>query len=184
MGTVIDTRSINPFTTIGGLFAQTVNSEDLTNTTSEKSLIGGGLGTLTVPANGFKVGDSYRAFLTGHISSVNNEQILIKVKTQTGVIFSATILVLPAMTNKHWSLEINFTIRALGTATNASIAIGGVFLCHSDSANKFIGYNFSDINAATFDTTILNELDITAEWNTADSGNSIYSELFVLSKTY
>ena len=32
----------------------------VSGTTSETSIIGGGVGTLTVPANGFSVGDSFR----------------------------------------------------------------------------------------------------------------------------
>ena len=47
-----------PATTNYGLFAQTANSAIITNTTAESSLINGGVGTLTIPANGFKVGDA------------------------------------------------------------------------------------------------------------------------------
>ena len=40
------------------------------------------------------------------------------------------------------------------------------------------------INNTTFDTTVLNTLVITAQWNTNNAGNSIYSEIFTLNKTY
>jgi hypothetical protein len=33
-------------------------------------------------------------------------------------------------------------------------------------------------------TTVLNTLVITAQWNTNNAGNSIYSEIFTLNKTY
>ncbi len=43
-----------------GLFAQTGNSTIISGTTVESTLINGGVGTLSVPANGFQVGDSFR----------------------------------------------------------------------------------------------------------------------------
>jgi len=41
------------------VFAQTANSTTITATTSELTLIDGGVGSLTVPANSFQVGDSF-----------------------------------------------------------------------------------------------------------------------------
>ena len=81
MSTHIDLTYLNPYTTTGGLYAQTASSTPVTNTIVETSLLDGGVGTLTVPANGFKVGDSFNAILTGHISSVNNHTLRIKIKT-------------------------------------------------------------------------------------------------------
>ena len=46
-----------PSTLNYGLFAQTSTSTPVTNTTTETSLLDGGVGSLTVPANGFNVGD-------------------------------------------------------------------------------------------------------------------------------
>jgi hypothetical protein len=87
-------------------------------------------------------------------------------------------------TSKHWKLDINFTIRQLGAATVASIASGGLFAYTKNSGLNFEGVNFSIINNTTFDTTLVNTLVITAQWNTNNAGNSIYSELFTLFKTY
>jgi hypothetical protein len=87
-------------------------------------------------------------------------------------------------TNKHWKLDINFTIRQLGAATVASIASGGLFSYTKNAGFNFEGVNFSVVNSTTFDTTISNTLVVTAEWNTNDVGNSIYTEIFTLNKTY
>lgn len=89
-----------------------------------------------------------------------------------------------AATSKHWKLDVNFTVRTLGAATVASIASGGLFAYTKNSGLNFEGVNFSIINNTTFDTTIANTLVITAQWNTNNAGNSIYSELFTLFKTY
>lgn len=167
-----------------GLFAQTNTSPAITNTTSELSLLDGGVGSLTVPANGFQVGDSFVATLTGHISSANNQSLEIRIKSGSVLLADTGVLTMPTTTTKHWTLDINFTIRALGVAGVASIASGGSFIYSKNASNAFEGVTFSVENNTTFDTTIINTLEITAQWGAASTSNSIYSELFTLSKVY
>jgi hypothetical protein len=168
-----------------GLFAQTGNSTPITGTIVESSLIGSGLGTLTIPANGFQVGDSFSGVLIGHLSCVGTATLHIRVKTASGILLADTgVMAMSAATAKHWKLDINFTVRTLGVATVASIASGGLFAYTKNSGLNFEGVNFSIVNNITFDTTTSNTLVVTAEWNTNNAGNSIYSEIFVLNKIY
>lgn len=170
---------------VSGLFAQTASSTPITNTTTELSLLDGGVGSLSVPANGFQVGDSFQANLSGHISSKNNDDLHIRVKTATGVLLADTGLInMPQCTNQHWDLKLNFTIRAIGVAGVASIASTMLFTFTKDASTAFEGENVSIINNTTFDTTVLNTLEVTAQWNAADPLNSIYTELCTLFKTY
>ena len=171
--------------TLRGLFAQTGNSTPVSATTVETTLIGGGTGTLVIPANGFQVGDSFSAVLIGHLSCVGTATLHIRVKTDTGILLADTGVVdMDTATNKHWKLDINFTVRQLGAATVASIASGGLFAYTKNSGFNFEGVNFSITNDTTFDTTISNTLLVTAEWNTNNAGNYIYTEIFTLNKTY
>ena len=171
--------------TLRGLFAQTGNSTPVSATTLETSLTNDGVGTLCVPANGFQVGDSFSAVLIGHLSCVGTATLHIRIKTDTGIILADTgVMDMDASTNKHWKLDINFTIRQLGAATVASIASGGLFAYTKNAGFNFEGVNFSVVNNTTFDTTISNTLVVTAEWNTNNAGNSIYTEIFTLNKTY
>jgi hypothetical protein len=167
-----------------GLYAQTARSIPITNTTVETSLLDGGVGTLSVPANAFKVGDSFCAVLTGHISSLNNHTLHIRIKSDGVALADTGIITMPATTGKHWKLDIIFTIRAIGPAGTASIASGGSFLYNKNASNALEGVNFSTETSTVFDTTIANTLVITAQWGTANAGDSIYSELFTLTKTY
>lgn len=167
-----------------GLFAQTSNSTPITATTSELSLIDGGVGTLTVPANTFKVGDSFVAKLYGHITCVGTATIQIRIKSGSVLLAETGIIALDVTTNKHWNIEVNFTIRSLGNASVGSIVSAGLFSYIKNSGLNFEGANFVFLNNTTFDTTILNTLNITAQWNTNNAGNSIYSNLFVLNKSY
>jgi hypothetical protein len=56
----------------------------------------------------------------------------------------------------------------------------GVFLLYIVAS----GFTLSTINNTTFDTTIANTLIVTANWNTTNAGNSIYSTNFTLTKIY
>lgn len=167
-----------------GLYTQTSSSARITNTTVETSLLDGGVGSLSVPANGFQVGDSFSAILTGHISSINNHTLRIRVKSDGVTLADTGLITMPATTLKHWNLNINFTIRTIGAAGVASIATGGSFIYNKDASNGFEGTNFSTETSIGFDTTIANTLVITAQWGTANIGDIIYSELFTLTKTY
>jgi hypothetical protein len=169
---------------LSNLYTQTASSTPVTNTTTETSLLDGGLGSLSIPADGFNVGDSFHAILTGHISSVNNHTLTLRIKAGSVVLATTGAITMAGTTGKHWKLEMFFTVRAIGAAGVASIATGGAFMYTKDASTNFEGINFSTENTTTFDTTISNTLSITAQWGTANAGDSIYSEIFTLNKTY
>jgi hypothetical protein len=169
---------------LSNLYTQTASSTPVTNTTTETSLLDGGLGSLSIPADGFNVGDSFHAILTGHISAVNNHTLTIRIKSGSVIFATTGAITMAGTTGKHWKLEVFFTVRTIGAAGVASIATGGAFMYTKDASNNFEGINFSTENTTTFDTTISNTLSITAQWGTANAGDSIYSEIFTLNKTY
>ena len=168
-----------------GLFAQTANSTIISNTIAESSLINGGVGTLTVPTNGFNIGDSFRAVAGGVMNAANNQTIRIRVKTGSVVLLDSGIQNLgSSVVNDVWSLNIDFTIRQLGTAGVASIvSLGGFHYTKTNNASVQ-GFGFNTVNNTTFNTTISNTLDITIQWGAANAGNNIYSDIFMLNKTY
>ncbi len=169
---------------VGGLFSQTVDGPTVTNTTVESSILGTGVGSLSVPAGAFKVGDSFHITVIGHLSSKNNDDLRIRVKSGSVVLVDTGNINMPGLTNQHFELNIDFTIRAVGAAGVASIASGGQLTYIKDASTAFEGVDFSVINNTTFDTTVLNTLTITAQWNAANSLNSIYTEIVTLTKTY
>lgn len=186
MSTIIqvDKYVSNPYGYLSRLYTQTNSSTPITNTASELSLLDGGLGTLTVPANNFKVGDTFHAVATGHISSANNHTLRIRIKSGSIVLADTSSIIMSGSTNKHWKLEVFFTVRSLGTSGTASIVTGGTFVYTKDASNSFEGANFSTETITGFDTTLSNTLSITGQWGTANAGDSIYSEIFTLSKTF
>lgn len=167
-----------------GLYSQTAASTPITNTTTPSSLINGGVGTLTIPANGFRVGDSFIAYFSGLISNQNNAQLEIHVTTDSGILADTGIMTLVATTNKNWEMHINFVVRSIGVAGVASIATSGRFFYSKNSNNTPEMIGFYNLNNTTFDTTISNTLSVTAEWGTATLLDSIGTEIFNLYRIY
>lgn len=181
----IDNYYVNPLGYTRGLYAQTANSSPITNTIVETSLVNGGVGSLSVPANAFKVGDSFRAVAAGVLNAANNQTIRIRVKAGAVVLLDSGVQNLGnSIINDVFSLNIDFTIRQLGAATVASIVSLGTFHYVKISNGAVQGFAFNVVNSTTFNTTIPNTLDITVEWGAANPGNSIFSDIFILNKTY
>jgi hypothetical protein len=167
-----------------GLFAQTEDSVPVTNATGAQSLIGNGEGILIIPANGFQRGDSFKGTLFGRITCANNQTLRIVILANGIQLASTPPMVIPQITNKVWELNLDFTIRSLGLAGVASIVSGGKFIYNKDSNSIFEGVIFNMLENTNFDTTVINTLEIIAEWQTVNAANTINSDMFTLFKTY
>lgn len=179
----IEERTI-PLANVYGLYSQTGNATPISATTSETTLINGGVGSLEIPANIFQVGDSFRVLMGGIINAGNNEDIQIRIKSGSVTLADSGMQNLVGSTNDIWMLEINFVIRATGGTGTAEIVTLGNFTTYKSSNNTATGFAFNTVNNTTFDTTTSNTLDITAQWDTASVSNSIYSDIFTLRKIY
>ena len=180
----VKSSNLSPFPTVFGLFSQTGNSVTVSGTTSETTIVGLGIGTLTVPANGFSIGDSFTLKVFGDLGTQNNDTLRIKVKSGSVILGDTGLVTMPTISDNHFMLDIGFTIRATGTTGNASILSSGFFTFITDSSNNYDSQWFTTVNNTTFDSTSSNTLDITAQFNTTNASNFIYSEFLVLNKVY
>lgn len=167
-----------------GLYAQTALSTLITNTITETSLVGTGVGSLTVPANFFSVGDSFTAKMCGPLSCANNETIHIRVKSNGVTIADAGVFQMKIATNKFFELIMDFTVTKIGAAGVAELFTNGQYSYNHNTQGEIAGNNFALTSNTVFDTTINNVLSITAEWGLAKTANKIQSQIFVLTKTY
>lgn len=168
-----------------GLFSQTGTSITVSGTTTETTIVDGGVGTLSVPANGFSIGDAFRADLAGELSSANNETIRIRVKTGNTILLdTGAQTISPAVTNNVWTLSINFNIRNIGVAGVADIVSIGRFTYAKTVNGTVEGFSFNTVNNTTFDTTITNTLDITVQFGSTSASNRINTDIFTLNKIY
>lgn len=180
----IKNSNLAPFPTVFGLFAQTGNSVSVSATTVETTIIDGGVGTLTVGANQFQIGDSFRADFGGLLSAKNNDTLRIRVKAGSVVLADSGPQTMTTSNNDVWQFSVNFTVRQLGVAGVADIVALGVFHTTKQSNGSQTGFAFNTVNNTTFDTTISNTLNVTAQWSSNSIENSIYSDIFVLNKIY
>lgn len=167
-----------------GLYAQTKLGNPITFADGETSLIGVGVGTLTVPADSFKVGDSFIIKMCGPVSCGNNMGLAIKVRSNGIIILETPVFELATCTDRTYDLILDFTVASTGGAGTAQLFANGSFTYNKNSSVAFEGVNFRQISGTTFDTTIDNELTITAEWLEDSLTNQIASQNFTLTKIY
>lgn len=167
-----------------GLYAQTALGNNVTSSSGEASLIGAGVGALTIPANYFKVGDSFTAKMCGQLSCGNNQILHIRVRSNGVIIIDALQHTLSTTTSKFFDLVLDFTVTKLGAAGVGELFSNGVFTYNKNSSNAIEGVNFGLINSTLFSTTVSNTLSITAEWVTSNEANTIRSQNFTLTKVY
>jgi 2-methylaconitate cis-trans-isomerase PrpF len=162
-----------------GLYAQTVQSSTVTNTTTETTIVGAGVGSLSVPADTFAVGDSYHGKVGGVISAQNGDTIEVHIKSGSTILASTGSISLEAVTSLGWECELDFTIATIGAT--GSICTNGNF-AYNRNTGSLEGFVFQDVEV--IDTTVSNTLDITVTWGQAKTQDEIYSANFVLYKTY
>lgn len=179
------TSPVNPFPFVYGLFSQTGNSATVSGTTVETSIIDGGVGTLTVPANGFSIGDSFNVTMGGLMTvKPGGDTLTLRIKTGSVVLSDTGPLSLSQVTNDVWQIMISFTVRTIGGPGTASIVtLGNLHVIKTASGTPY-SYAFNTLNNTTFDTTSSNTLDITIQWGSNNTTNSIYSDVFLLNKVY
>lgn len=177
-----DGTSWKGFGDLHGLFAQTVQLTPIT-TAPEQTLISTGVGSLSIPANAFAVGDSFHAKIGGKLNATGGggrTEIIIRIKTGTTVLASTGVFDLDTATDEGWELELDFTIAAIGAT--GSICTNGNFVYTKDGSRQVYGYLFQDVGS--IDTTVSNTLNITHEYNVLNVGDDIYSANFVLHRNY
>ena len=177
------TSPVSPFPYVYGLYSQTGDTAILSGTT-EQSIIGGGVGTLTVGSNQFQVADSFSAVFTGHLSNANDQ---IRLRVEAGSIIladSGNFSFNTGGDDTIFTLQINFSVRQIGSAGVASIFTKATLNSVKTSNNSVLGYAFEDLNNTTFDTTISNSLDVTVQFDATDVQTYLYTDFFILNKLY
>jgi hypothetical protein len=184
---IVNVGSINGLTPQGGLSAGTSNSAILTASTSEQSILSATfVGNRQAPANSFKQGDTFVAVLAGNFSANNGDTLTLRLKGGASgtTILSSIVIPLNNAVGTYFELEIDFVIRQIGAATVADIVANYDFSYNQSSGGNFQGERKCEVNNTTFDTTNLNQLDITAQFSSASASNSIETLLSSLGKTY
>ncbi len=158
----------------GVLFTQTADAT-VANTVTETTLVGTGVGSMTLPANFFAVGKTLRIKMHGYHSSTASPTIRIKVKLGSTVVLDTTAVGSKNGTNEAVEMDGVITCRTTG-ATGTVYSQGQ----YHELQNPAVDAPMLNTTATTIDTTASQVVAITAEWGTADPGNTITSTNLVL----
>ena len=166
-----------------GLFSQIENGPTVIYTDGESSIVGNGVGGRSVPADYFSVGNAFKFFVHGDMTSLNNAQLRIKIKEGAATIAQTTI-VLVATTSEHFDMDITFIVRAVGGAGVAKLLTVGTFSYSKSSNNLSEVFHFDSLEETNFDTTVATTLDVTAEWLTSGAENQLFTQSLNLYKIW
>lgn len=159
----------------GVLFTQTAD-KSVTNTTTETSIVGTGVGGLTLPANFFVAGKTIRITIAGVYSTVavTGDTVTVKVKYGSTVLTSkATTALVTGGTNLAWEAEVLITCRTTGAT--GTVQLGGGLTYQIAGAVAVYDELNNGVATTTLDTTASSLLDITVTHSAANASNTVKS---------
>lgn len=180
--------TINGLSPLGGKWSSTVPVTTVYNPVPTfTSLFGAtGVGSLSVPANGFLIGDTGKIKLGGVITSPNNGNYVMRIVAGnptdglTQIWTSGAVSIPSVTTAQFWEIELEFTVRSLGAAEVDNLGFNGTFR-HLTNGNNMEGLSIVP-SPVSFDTTIENIFGADIQLNTA--GMSITTHVANLSTLY
>ena len=161
-----------------GLYSQT-GTAPVANTNVETTLIGAGVGSMTIPANFFSTPGISLRYATGGVFRDNANNTVFRFRWKAGVtnLFDSGNLTLTNITALiAWNVEITFTFTGganVVTNFNFRYSVG------SDAR----GFTVQSTSAALI-TANPNTFDLTVQWTVANANNTITSNYGVFSKIY
>lgn len=159
----------------GVIFTQTAD-KSVTNTVTETTIVGTGVGGLTLPANFFVAGKTIRITMSGVYSTVavTGDTVTIKIKYGSTVLASkATTALVTGGTNLAWFSDALITCRSTGSSGTVQVS-GGVRYQIAGSAIVEDELN-NGAATTTLNTTTSNLLDVTVTHSAANAANSVKS---------
>jgi hypothetical protein len=144
------------------------------------------VGSLTVPANGFAVGDSFHLVLAGDFSANNGDTLNIRLYggPTSAVLLADLPVPLLASSGVSFEIEVDFQLRTIGGAGVADICSNFDFTYNGGAGTNFRGERGVFQNNTTFSTLTDNILLVTAQYSSTNANNSMKTIVSKLSKTY
>lgn len=166
---------------VGGLYTMVGDSVAITGTAEQSILTGPSIGILTAPANSFLAGQSYSFVIAGDFGSRNGDTITLRLKNGVTILSSMTVP-LTGSSGEHFEIEVDWSIRTVGVAGVASFVTNWDFTYSDSGLSQFRGDRNVTVNNTTFDTTIINNLDVTAQFSSVNVSNNLQTRLAFLKK--
>lgn len=150
----------------GILFVKT-DSTTVANTATESSLVGNGVGSITLPTNFLTVGRTLRIRGFGYHSSTGNPTFTIRFKlgsTTVGTVTGTS----GNGSNDGFEFDGILTCRTIGSS--GTVQAQGSY--RELQSNGLIAGG-GNTSTTTINTTLSHTIAVTVQWGTADAGNTI-----------
>lgn len=173
----IRTTTINGLGVIGNLFTQTNTIPNITSNGVYESLVGDGVGSMTVIADDLHIGTSLTMNLCGDYTSGSNDDMYFRVYgglTGSDVLITSQIFNMKGVAvDAGIKISILLTIREVGPTSQLYMCID---VRGMNNSGTIIGSIYTN-GSGTIDTTINNTFDLRVM--NVQSGQSIHSDMFV-----
>ncbi len=160
---------------VGCLFTQTAD-KSVTNTTTETSIFGTGIGGRTLPANFLVIGKDIDIEMSGVYSTVavTGDTITLRVKYgSTTLATKATTALVTGGTNLFWEAKLKITCRTEGST--GTVQVSGRVIYQIAGAVSVIDEINNAVATSTLNTTTSNLLDVTVQHSAASASNTVKS---------
>lgn len=159
----------------GIVFSQTAD-KTIANTTTETTLFGTGVGSLTLPANFWEVGKIIRMEIHGDMSDTGNPTAEVRVKFGSTTLTDSTAITLKGLSGtEQWECIVIITCRTVGTTGTLEAVVD--FEYETTTGSSAIERLDVAGTLTTVNTTVSSAMDITFQWGTANASNTITSDV-------
>lgn len=166
----------------GVLYTSTADAQ-VANTLVETTLVGAGVGDTTLNANFFIVGKTIRIRASGWVdtaAAAGTLQIRIRLGGIAGTVIldSTAVAIANNLAARYWNVDAIITCRTVGVG---GTVIGQTAFQHMVAAQgNPVWWEMTNIAAIALDTTIAEQVVLSAQWGTADVANIIACTNFIL----
>jgi hypothetical protein len=143
----------------------------VSNTVTESTLFGTGVGSLSLPANFWAPGRVLRVRIKGVFSTTGTPNVTLRGKLgATTIVSSGAVATVGTIANLAWTLELELMCRSAGVT---GTIIGQGMFRYSGQAPIGLPATAS----ITIDTTAASAINATIEWGTASGSNTITAHI-------
>jgi hypothetical protein len=180
----LQVSTINNITAVGGLYASTSAGTLINNTTLTSLIPLTSVGSLSIPPNGFSVGDCFHLVITGDCVFTNNDTVQITLKQNGNILAQTPVFALEDANsgNNVFEIEADFNIRSIGATGSIHTSFEFTYNKDSIDSKDFRGTRSNDTQ--TINTTIVSSLDVEFQFITKNASSSIQTQLFRLQKVF
>lgn len=149
------------------LFVQTA-TVTIANSNAETSIVGSGVGSMTLPANFFQVGTSVEVSAQGYHSATGNPNVTFNFKVDGNTVVTSGTVASGASTNQLLDAKIYMTCRTTGN--NGTVSVQGYYREWDPSPRLALGMVATSL--LTLNTANTHAIDMTFTWGTAAAGDT------------